>query len=62
MQRYLGIHDIDDLQAEQMEDEQVLQVQVVPGSTQSHAGRLLRAKDELSIFGGEDPAFLHLNQ
>jgi hypothetical protein len=61
MRRYLGIHDIDDLQTEQLEDEQPLQVRVVPSSTQSGAGRLIRAKDELSIFGGEDPSFLHLN-
>lgn len=60
-QRYLGIHDIEDLQAEKMEDEQVLLVQSI-SMPQDDACSLVRSKDALSLFGGENPDLLHLNQ
>ncbi len=62
VQRYLGIHDIEDLQAERMEDEQVLLMQILPTAPQYDARLLLRSKSELSLFGGESPEFLPLAQ
>ncbi len=61
-QRYLGIHDIEDLQTEQPEDELVLQVRVVSNKLQVEANSLVRTKNELSLFGGQRPEFSRLNQ
>ena len=62
-QRYLGIHDLDDLQAQEMEDEQVLHMQVVSRSNQHGSQHLVRSKSELTLFfGGESPEFRHLDQ
>jgi len=60
-QRYLGIHDIENLQSEQPEDELVLCVRVVSSNLQVEANNLVRSKSELSLFGGERPEFSRLN-
>jgi hypothetical protein len=55
-QRYVGIHDLDNLQAEQLTDGLVLQVRAHP------SGRNVRSRNELSLFGGTRPEFSRLNQ
>ena len=61
-QRYLGIHNIDDLQTAQLEDEQILQVRVVSNSCQCAASDLVKSKSQLSLFGGQRAEFSRLNQ
>jgi len=61
-QRYVGIHDIDDLQAERLEDEQVLQVRVVSNIPTRDASDLVREKSQLSLFGGQCAECTHLSQ
>lgn len=61
-QRYLGIHDIDDLQTAQPEDEQILQVRVVSNDSRCAASELVREKSQLSLFGGQRFEFMPLNQ
>lgn len=60
-QRYVGIHNIEDLQCEQPDDELVLGVRVV-SSLPDKVGCLIRSKDELSLFGGQRLEFSLLNQ
>jgi hypothetical protein len=61
-QRYLGIYDIENLQTEQPEDELVLCVRVVSSKQEVEASRLVRPKNELSLFGGKRPEFSRLDQ
>ena len=61
-QRYLGIHDIVDLQSEQPDDELVLCVRVVSSNQEVEASSLVRSKNELSLFGGQRPEFSRLGQ
>lgn len=61
-QHYLGIHDIDDLQAEQPEDELVLQVRTVSGTPECGVQNLVRSKSELALFGGRQEEDSRLSQ
>ena len=58
VQRYVGIHNLENLQTEQPVDGTVLQVRVVTDNDSGY----VRHRSELSLFGGERPDFLPLNQ
>lgn len=61
LQRYVGVHNIEDLQVDEPEDGLVLGVHVVSSSLQP-TEKMVRDKNELSIFGGERFGFSLLNQ
>ena len=61
-QRYVGIHDLDSLQAEQPEDGLVLQVRVAGSTYERDVSSLVRARAQLTLFGGERPEVADLDQ
>ena len=61
-QRYIGIHDLEDLQTSQPNDGLVLQVRVLSIEQPGPAGTHVRPRSELSAFGGKKSEFAHLNQ
>jgi hypothetical protein len=61
-QRYVGIHDLEDLHTNQPSEGLVLQVRALSSKPSDPGNAHVRPRSELSAFGGEKPEFAQFNQ
>ncbi|MBB5606287.1 MULTISPECIES: DUF4288 domain-containing protein [unclassified Janthinobacterium] len=60
-QRYVGLHALDSLQTEELDDEMILQVRLVDDPRADQADLLVRSREHLSLFGGKMEGIDHLD-